>query len=152
VEEAGAVSHLDARVRRIHHVAFAHSAGPRPDVRLAELLGLAAVHEDRAPGFIERMVAVGEGFVQTLEPTQRGLVERFVGKRGAALHHVAFEVEGLEELLGELRSRGVPLVDDVPRPGGMGTSSAFIHPSALDGLLVELVEVPDTTVAEKGAG
>ncbi len=63
-------------------------------------------------------------------------------KRGNALHHVAFEVEDLAGYLTELREEGVRLVDDHPRPGGMGTMIAFIHPSEFDGLLVELVEVP----------
>jgi hypothetical protein len=33
-------------------------------------------------------------------------------------------------------------VDETPRPGGMGTRVAFIHPSVFGGLLVELVEQP----------
>ena len=138
------------RIRRIHHVAFAHGTSARPDIRLAELLGIPVVHEERGPGFIERMVEVGDGFVQTLEPTGQGVVERFVGKRGAALHHVAFEVEELGQLLEELRGTGVRLIDDTPRDGGMGTSIAFIHPSVFDGLLVELVDVPESTAHDKG--
>jgi hypothetical protein len=33
-------------------------------------------------------------------------------------------------------------VDERPRPGGMGTRVAFVHPSGFGGLLVELVEHP----------
>jgi hypothetical protein len=34
----------------------------------------------------------------------------------------------------------VPLIDESPRDGGMGTRIAFLHPSAAGGVLVELVE------------
>ena len=81
-------------------------------------------------------------YVQTLEGDRgRGVVEKFVGKRGPALHHIAFEVADIGGYLRRLREQGVRLVDDEPRPGGMGTMVAFIHPQEFDGLLVELVEV-----------
>ena len=95
---------------------------------------------EQADGFVERMLPVGDSWLQTLEATGPGVVDRFVQRRGAALHHVAIEVEGLAELLGRLKAAGVPLIDQTPRPGGMGTMIAFIHPSACDGLLIELVE------------
>ena len=99
-----------------------------------------ACHQEDGPGFTERMIPIGDGFVQTLEATAPGLIDRFVGKRGAALHHVAFEVDDLEEYLRWLRGKGVHLIDEHPRPGGMGTMIAFVHPREFGGLLVELVE------------
>jgi hypothetical protein len=40
-----------------------------------------------------------------------------------------------------MKSKGVPLVDETPRDGLTGTI-AFLHPSALHGVLVELVHGP----------
>ncbi len=97
-------------------------------------------HHEDGPGFTERMIPVGDGFIQTLEATGPGLIEGFVGKRGSALHHVALEVDDLDGYLGWLREKGVHLIDEHPRPGGMGTMIAFVHPREFDGLLVELVE------------
>ena len=128
---------------RIHHVAFAHTPASAPHQRFAELLGVPVCHEENGPGFTERMLPVGDGFVQTLEATGPGVVGKFVDKRGSALHHVAFEVEDIGEYLRRLRSLGVHLIDEQPRPGGMGTMIAFVHPREFDGLLVELVETPD---------
>ena len=125
---------------RIHHVAFAHTPTSAPHDRFAELLGVPVCHEEEGPGFIERMLPVGDGYLQTLEATGPGVVGKFVGKRGSALHHIALEVEDIHEYLRRLRSLGVRLIDEHPRPGGMGTMIAFIHPREFDGLLVELVE------------
>ncbi len=127
---------------RVHHVAFAHGSRSALHDKLAALLGMEVCHREEADGFIERMLPAGESYVQTLEVTGPGVVDQFVGKRGNALHHVAFEVEDLAGWLRELREAGVRLVDQYPRPGGMGTMIAFIHPTEFEGLLVELVEIP----------
>lgn len=122
----------------------------------SELLGLPCAHEEAAAGFTERMLPAGDGYVQFLEATGPGVVERFLGQRGPGLHHVAFEVSDLGEAVSDLRGRGVRLVDEAPRPGGMGTRIAFVHPAAFPGLLIELVESspagpsgPDDPVAER---
>jgi methylmalonyl-CoA/ethylmalonyl-CoA epimerase len=127
------------RVIRLHHVAFAHHGSDAPRL-LSELLGLPCAYEEAAAGFVERMLPAGDAYVQFLEATEPGVVERFLGRRGPGLHHVAFEVSDLSEAVMDLRGRGVRLVDDAPRPGGMGTRIAFVHPAAVPGLLIELVE------------
>jgi methylmalonyl-CoA/ethylmalonyl-CoA epimerase len=132
------------RVTRLHHVAFAHQGDDTPG-RLADLLGLPCAAEERADGFVERMLPAGDSFLQLLEATGPGVVGRFVERRGPGLHHVAFEVSDLGEAVTDLLGRGVRMVDHAPRPGGMGTQIAFVHPAAAGGLLVELV-------GEVGAG
>ncbi len=69
-----------------------------------------------------------------------GAVARFLAKRGPGLHHLAFRVDDVASVLRELAHDGVRLVDRVPRPGSRGTRVAFLHPSACEGVLTELVE------------
>lgn len=128
-------------VRRIHHVAYASADGAAEDA-LSRLFGLAASPDEHGPGFAERTCGVGEGgaSLQLLRETGPGTVARFVARRGPALHHVAFEVDDLDATLARLRAEGVRLVDEAARPGGGGTRIAFVHPTAVGGLLVELVE------------
>ena len=123
----------------LHHVAFAHGDDPTSDEALCRFID-AEPHVETGPGFVERMYEVGDAYVQTLEATGDGVVQRFLDKRGPGLHHVAFAVDHLEAALEDLRGQGVRLVDEHPRPGGMGTRVAFVHPSGFGGLLVELVE------------
>jgi methylmalonyl-CoA/ethylmalonyl-CoA epimerase len=127
------------RVVRLHHVAFAHDAGSGPDDLLCRVLDVEP-HEEPGPGFVERMFPVGDAYVQTLEASGDGVIQRFLDRRGPGLHHVAFEVDRIDSALDALRGQGVRLVDEVARPGGMGTRIAFVHPSAFGGMLVELVE------------
>lgn len=130
------------RITGLHHVAFAHGKDGTPGV-LAGLLGLPCVHEEHAAGFTERMLPAGPAYLQLLEADGPGVIERFVRRRGPGLHHVAFGVSDIDAAVTDLRARGVRMVDQTPRPGGMGTKIAFIHPAACCGLLVELVEPPE---------
>lgn len=127
------------RVVGIHHVAFAHGPGLGPEDALCDLLEVTP-HEEPGPGFLERMFPVGAAYVQTLEADGDGVVQRFLDRRGPGLHHVAFQVEGIDAAVEALLARGVRLVDEEARPGAIGSRIAFIHPSAFGGMLVELVE------------
>ena len=55
-------------------------------------------------------------------------------------HHFAFWVDDLEETLEKLKAAGVRLIDETPRNGANDTRIAFIHPSSMNGVLLELVE------------
>jgi methylmalonyl-CoA/ethylmalonyl-CoA epimerase len=137
------------RVNRLHHVAFAHRTDSTPAL-LADLLGVPCASTEAAEGFVERMLPVGDSHLQLLEATGPGVVERFLERRGPGLHHIAVEVSDLEAAIADLLSREVRMVDTAPRPGGMGTSIAFIHPASTGGLLVELVGPPGG--AQESAG
>ena len=135
------------RVVGLHHVAFAHGSDRTCVEELGRLLEVEP-HQEQAAGFVERMFPAGDSWVQTLEAAGDGVVQRFLDQRGPALHHIAFAVDNLDVALADLRARAVRLVDEQPRPGGLGTRIAFVHPSSFGGLLVELVEPRDDASAE----
>ena len=124
------------RIVGLHHVAFAHGADPATETALCRLIGTEPHLED-GPGFVERMYGVGDAYLQTLQAEGDGVVQRFLDARGPGLHHVAFTVDGIDAALEDLRGQGVRLVDERPRPGGMGSMVAFVHPSSYGGLLIE---------------
>jgi methylmalonyl-CoA/ethylmalonyl-CoA epimerase len=115
----------------------------------ADLLGLPCVHEEAASGFVERMIPAGEAYLQLLEATGPGIIERSLDRRGPGPHHAAFEASDIDEAVADLRSRGVRMVDQTPRPGGMGTRVALVHPAACPGLLLEPAESPAAGSAGK---
>lgn len=79
--------------------------------------------------------------LEVLEATSPdGPVRKFLAQRGEGFHHVAFEVDDLRAELARLKSLGVRLVDEAPRPGAHDTLIAFVHPAATHGLLIELVQ------------
>jgi methylmalonyl-CoA/ethylmalonyl-CoA epimerase len=87
------------------------------------------------------LIPAGEGgCVELVAPKGNEGLERFLERRGPGLHHVAFEVEGIEDALATLKASGARLLDEAPRIGARGHRVAFFHPSAFGGVLVELVE------------
>jgi methylmalonyl-CoA/ethylmalonyl-CoA epimerase len=87
-------------------------------------------------------VGAGAATLELLEPTAPDSpIARFLERRGPGLHHVALRVEDVAAALAELKARGVRLIDETPRPGAHGSLVAFIHPSAANGVLVELKQV-----------
>jgi methylmalonyl-CoA epimerase len=66
-------------------------------------------------------------------------VGRFLSRRGPGMHHVAYEVDDLEEELARLENEGAELIDAAPRPGLFGMQVAFVHPDSTHGVLSELV-------------
>ena len=81
----------------------------------------------------------GTATLEMLEATTPdSAIARFIEKRGPGMHHIALRVEDIDAALAHLKSRGIRLIDETPRPGAEGALVAFIHPSAAHGVLVEL--------------
>jgi methylmalonyl-CoA epimerase len=85
---------------------------------------------------------VGESSLELLEATSPdSAIARYIEKRGPGLHHITLRVDDISAALAHLKSRGVRLVDEQPRPGAEGAQVAFIHPSSAHGVLVELKQL-----------
>ena len=83
----------------------------------------------------------GESVIELLRPLDESSpVARFRGEAQSKLHHTAYRVDDIAEKLGELRSRGVRLIDERPRKGAHGNLIAFIHPKSSGGILIELCQ------------
>lgn len=87
---------------------------------------------------------LASGSVELIQPTDPdGAIGRFMAKRGEGFHHVAYQVDDLAATLDQLGGAGIELIDFAPRVGGHGLWIAFIHPRACNGVLSELVQIPD---------
>src|SRR4051794_20690379 len=63
-------------------------------------------------------IPVGGASLELLEATApESAIAGYVAKRGPGMHHVTLRVEDIASALAQLKSRGVRLVDEQPRPG-----------------------------------
>jgi methylmalonyl-CoA epimerase len=129
------------KVRKVDHLGIA--VGKLDEaVRAWETLGLRveSTHDVPSEKVRAAFLPVGESRIELLEPTDAGsVIARFLQKR-SGLHHVCLTVDDIEAALAELKSRGVELIDEVPRAGAGGCRVAFVHPRSAAGVLVELKE------------
>jgi methylmalonyl-CoA/ethylmalonyl-CoA epimerase len=81
---------------------------------------------------------VGETKIELLESTDpEGPIGKFIEKKGAGIHHLAFAVPDVSKALSEAESKGVQLIDKQPRKGAEGLSIGFLHPKSTHGVLTE---------------
>lgn len=87
------------------------------------------------------MLNIGESRIELLEPTNPDSpIQKFMAKRGEGIHHIAVRVDNIEAALERLKASGARLIDSTPRQGAHNTRIAFVHPSSMHGVLLELVE------------
>lgn len=86
---------------------------------------------------------VGESMVELIaSTTPDGKHAKMIAEGKGGINHLCFEVENIDEALAELKSKGVPLLDETPRIGHAGCRIAFLDPAGTDGCLIELAELP----------
>jgi methylmalonyl-CoA/ethylmalonyl-CoA epimerase len=108
-----------------------------------EGLGLTAerTEEVAEQGVRVQMLPIGETRIELLEPlTSDSPVGKFLEKRGPGIHHIAVRVDDIKLVLSRLKASGARLIDEEPRRGAGGCLVAFVHPSAANGVLLELVQ------------
>ncbi|AQQ53356.1 VOC family protein [Planococcus lenghuensis] len=89
-------------------------------------------------------VAVVETNGQTtelLEPTNNDSpIARFIRQKGKGVHHVAYQVDDLDQAILEARQNGVRFLEDTLRVNSRGRKLIYINPVSTDGTLIELCE------------
>ncbi len=103
-----------------------------------EIEGIEEVKEQKVK---VAFIPVGESRIELLQSTDPdGPVAKFIGKRGEGIHHIALEVDHIEDFLQKLKEKWVKLIDEKPRVGAHGMKIAFLHPRSAKGVLLELCE------------
>lgn len=98
-------------------------------------------------GVMAALLSIGESEVELLEPTvtDNGIA-RYLERKGEGLHHICFQSTDVERDLAEIKAKGVEMIDQVTRVGIAGRI-CFLHPSAMDGALIELCQPLDEYAA-----
>jgi len=130
-------------LERIDHVGVAVD-DLEAALRLYEgALGMAKVHRETVAeqGVEAVLLDVGEGHVELLSPLGEDTpVGKFLARKGAGLHHVAYAVADIDEALRTLADGGIELIDSEPRIGIRNSRVAFLHPRSTGGVLTEIVQ------------
>jgi len=84
---------------------------------------------------------VGDIMLEIIEPTSKDSpVSSFLEKRGGGIHHLAFEVNDINNSIKEMKEREIRMIDEKPRKGAHNSKIAFVHPKSFSGVLIELKE------------
>lgn len=129
-------------IKKINHIAIAVNSIDDAiklytDVLGLQVQGIEILEKDKVRTAI---IPLSESKIELLESTDpEGPVAKHIEKRGEGLHHVALEVEDIDDALKMLKNKGVLLVDEQARGGVENSRIAFLHPKATK-FLLEIVE------------
>lgn len=108
------------------------------DVLRMQFTGIEEVPEQKVR---VAMLGIGESKIELLEPTSADSpIARFLEKNGQGMHHIAYEVDDIDQAIAAMLGEGARMIDDVPRSGAHGSRIAFIHPKSSHGVLTELCQ------------
>jgi methylmalonyl-CoA/ethylmalonyl-CoA epimerase len=129
----------------IHHTALVVRSLDASVQFYRDLVGLALGRCETVQdqGVRAALFPLQHGEIELLEPVNpAGGVAKFLEKRGEGPHHFCVATTDVEADLAAAKAAGVPVIDQTPRQGLAGRI-AFLHPSASQGVLVELAEPGD---------
>ena len=115
--------------------------------KIYETLGLTIGHTEvvETQKVKTAFLSVGDSNIELLEPTgPDSTIAKFIEKRGEGIHHICLRVDDIESHLERLKAAGYRLINEAPVPGAHGCRVAFLHPSAGNGVLIELSESLDS--------
>lgn len=136
-------------LENLYHVAIAVNNLSAVEEVYTTALGLKVEHrevvEDQKVKTSMLVSKDGGTAIELLEPTSEDSpISKFLEKRGEGIHHICYKVDDIESVLAKLKEQGVRLIDETPRVGAYNSRVAFIHPKAMNGVLVELAELNDS--------
>jgi methylmalonyl-CoA/ethylmalonyl-CoA epimerase len=80
--------------------------------------------------------------VELVQPTTDDSgIAKYLAKRGPGMHHICLEVDDIDGMMTQLKTKGIRLINEEPRTAADGKRYAFVHPESTCGVLVELYQI-----------
>jgi len=128
-------------LKKIDHVALVVKDLEAAIRNFSDTFGFKVVERNEGPGgeFTGAMIENGAVRLELFQPLKPGSFMRFLEERGGGLHHVSFRTDDIRTEMADLKAKGKRLLSEQPMELP-GAKVAFVHPSAAENLLIELVE------------
>jgi methylmalonyl-CoA/ethylmalonyl-CoA epimerase len=83
----------------------------------------------------------GETKIELLQDeNEDGVINRFIARRGEGIHHIAFEVENIQDEILRLKDAGYIILNEDPKKGADNKLVCFLHPKSTNNILIELCQ------------
>jgi len=132
------------KVKAVNHVAVVVDDMEKSLSFWRDALGI-SLHELRDVPAEKSQVAflpLAGSEIELVKPTSDDSgIAKYLAKRGPGMHHICVEVDDMEGMLAQLKSKGIRLINEEPRLAADGKKYAFVHPESTGGVLVELYQV-----------
>lgn len=130
-------------MRKIEHIGIAVKSLEVSNMLFEKLFGNPSYKEEEvaSEGVKTSFFMNGPNKIELLEPTnENSPIAKFLEKKGEGIHHIAFDVENIEEEIVRLQKEGFVLINDKPKKGADNKLVVFLHPKSTNGVLIELCQ------------
>ncbi len=130
-------------IKKIEHIGIAVKDITRSNELFTKLFGkdYYKVEAVESEGVNTSFFMLGETKIELLQATnENSAIAKFIEKRGEGIHHIAYDVENIEEEMSRLKNEGFEFINPQPKDGADNKRICFLHPKSTNGVLVELCE------------
>jgi methylmalonyl-CoA epimerase len=93
------------------------------------------------------MIPLGESRLRLLEALDKDTtLAKFLEQHGEGLNHMALQVDDISAAFEDLKQAGIQLISDEIEIGAGGRLHFLVHPSAANGVLLEICQDPIAAV------
>jgi len=132
-------------LRGVHHVAYVVADMENTVEMFERVFGMKPYRREEIESSGQEVALYqleGGATLEVIRPLHENtLWAEFLRRHGGdGVHHVAYSVDGINQRLLELESRGVALIDREAKVSGVGWTVASVDPASTNGLWFQLVQ------------
>jgi methylmalonyl-CoA/ethylmalonyl-CoA epimerase len=131
------------KITKIDHIGIAVKNLGQSSKKYSDILGIKVETIEEIPelGVKIAFIPVGDVLIELIQPMNENTpLYKRIEEKGEGVYHMAFSVDDIDQALDEMKAAKVPLRDELPRPGGMGSLIAMTKPEAFNDVVIELVQ------------
>uniref|UniRef100_UPI004049545F methylmalonyl-CoA epimerase n=2 Tax=Flavobacterium sp. TaxID=239 RepID=UPI004049545F len=133
-------------MRKIEHLGIAVKNLEESNILFSKLLNTKPYKEEAvvSEGVKTSFFKTGESKIELLQATSdESPIAKFIEKKGEGIHHIAFDVENIQEEIIRLKEEGFVVLNETPKKGADNKWVVFLHPKSTNGVLIELCQEID---------
>ncbi|WP_445736103.1 methylmalonyl-CoA epimerase [Mariniflexile sp.] len=130
-------------MKKIEHIGIAVKNLEDSNQLFSKLFGEASYKTEivESEGVKTWFFKVGNNKIELLEATDKDSpIAKFIDKKGEGIHHIAFDVDDIEDEVKRLTKEGFVILNETPKKGADNKLVVFLHPKSINGVLIELCQ------------
>lgn len=130
-------------IKKIEHIGIAVKSLEQSNDLFKKLFGKEhyKIEKVESEGVNTSFFMLGETKIELVQATnETSAISKFIEKKGEGIHHIAYEVDNIEQEMERLKLEGFELIHTQPKDGADNKKICFLHPKSTNGVLVELCQ------------
>ena len=99
------------------------------------------IEEISSENVITSFFEIGESKIELIADNNGdSVIKRYLQKKQESIHHIAFEVDNIQNEIIRLTNLGIRVLNEEPKKGADNKLICFLHPKDTNNILIELTQ------------